>query len=62
MSNDSRNGSPWAPEEIAQLRKLADEGLNAAAIASKMWRTGAGTVKKAVAERLSLNPAKHRSR
>lgn len=61
MSNDSRNGSPWAPEEIAQLRELADEGLTATAIAFKMGRTRAGIVKKAVAERLSLDPAKHQS-
>ncbi len=62
MTNDSRSGLPWTPEEVVQLRRLADEGLTATAIAFKMGRTRAAIVKKAVAERLSLDPAKHQSR
>ena len=62
MSNDDRIGSAWSPEEVLQLRRLADEGLTATAIAYRMGRTRAGIVKKAVAERLSLDPAKHQSR
>ena len=62
MSNDSRSGSPWTPEEVAQLRRFAVGGLNAAAIASRLGRTRGAIVKKAVAERLSLDPAKHQAR
>lgn len=62
MSNDGRNGAPWTPQEVVQLRDLADQGLTATAIAFKMGRTRAAIVKKAVAERLSLDPAKHQSR
>lgn len=60
MRDDSHHGAPWTLEEVAQLRKLAGEGLSAAAIAERMGRSRAGIVKKAVAERLSLDPAKHK--
>ena len=56
-----RSGSPWTPQEVAQLRRLADEGLTATLIAERMGRTRAGIVKKAGAERLSLDPSKHQS-
>lgn len=55
------SGSPWTPEDVAELRRLADEGLDAATIADRMGRTRAGIVKKAGVERLSLDPAKHQS-
>ena len=57
-----RNGSAWTPEEVVELRRLAHRGLTAMAIASRLERTRAAIVKKAVAERLSLDPAKHQSR
>jgi hypothetical protein len=52
------SGAPWTAEEIAQLHKLAREGLDASAIAIAMRRTRAGIVKKADSERLSLDPNK----
>lgn len=54
-----KNESPWTPEEVAQLRRFADEGLTATGIAFNLERTRAAIVKKAVAERLSLDTAKH---
>lgn len=62
MNHGSYGGSPWTPEEVAELRRLADGGLTATAIASRMERTRGAILKKALAERLSLNPAKHQSR
>ena len=59
---NDRSGSPWTPEDVAQLRRLAEGGLTAAAIAARMGRSREAIIKKAVAERLSLDPAKHQSR
>jgi hypothetical protein len=60
METASQYGVPPTAEEVAELRRLADDGLSAAAIAERMGRTRAGIVKKAVSKRLSLDPRKRR--
>jgi hypothetical protein len=52
----SMNGAPWSPREVKRLRSLAANGLSAHAIADDLRRTYSGVVKKAVLERLSLDP------
>ncbi|MBS3648511.1 hypothetical protein KEU06_07700 [Pseudaminobacter sp. 19-2017] len=57
----TKNGSPWDPQEVQQLRSLAESGLSAQQIAEKMLRTPVGIRSKAAALKLALRTARRRA-
>ena len=57
----NKNGSPWDPQQVQQLRMLAESGLSAQQIAEKMSRTPVGIRSKAAALKLALRTARRRA-
>ena len=57
----TKNGFPWDPQEVQQLRSLAASGLTAQQIAEQMRRTPVGIRSKAAALKLALRAARRRA-
>jgi hypothetical protein len=57
-----RNGQPWTPGEVEQLRRLVEAGSSAAEIASKLDRTVPGIKGKIQSTGLRKNSSTRHSR
>ena len=57
MAKEPANGGKaWTPEQIAQLKKLANENTPTRVIALKMERSASSIQNKASSEGISLKP------
>ena len=56
MANNQNSGKPWTPDQVNELKKLAQENTPTRIMALKLQRTPSAIQKKAAAERISLKP------
>ena len=56
MANDQNKGTSWAPEEVAELKRLAKQNTPTPLIANKLQRTESAVESKAQTEGISLKP------
>lgn len=55
--NSTRNtGKPWSPQDVTQLKKLANENTPTRVIGLKLGRTENAVYSKASEEKISLKP------